>query len=133
MFNQTTIIGRLGRDPETKQTNGQTFVKLNIAVDNGYFDQTANQWVDRTAWYNCTIWREVKSTKMKKGAIVLVTGQLTPKIYRNNDGVSVIDMAMKVESYRVIVGTANENNSNSPVPNSDSSSESNSQKDDLPF
>lgn len=48
------IQGRLGRDPEVKQTaNGKTVVKFSVAEDQGWGEHK------RTEWHNVTAWGKV--------------------------------------------------------------------------
>lgn len=48
-----TIVGRLGRDPETRTTaSGKTVTSANVAVDHGWGDRKS------TTWVRCSIWNK---------------------------------------------------------------------------
>jgi single stranded DNA-binding protein len=103
------IAGRLGRDAQKKIYNGLEYVQFSVAVDDGYYDQQ-NQWVDRTNWYNCTIWRATKTERLKKGAFVFVEGKLNPIIYKAHDGSQRLDLRMSVDAYRILIKAAGDEN-----------------------
>jgi len=105
MYQKTTIVGRLGDDARQTTYSGQDCTQLSVAVDLGYYDNN-NQWVDRTNWYRCSIWRTVRSERLKKGAIVLVSGSLQANLYRRNDGSQAISLDIKVDEFRVLVKAA---------------------------
>lgn len=109
MLQQLTIIGRLGKDADKGNTNNQPFVRLNVAVDTGYFDKANNQWVERTSWWNCTLWKDISVDRYKKGAIVMVQGTPLPSIYTGQDGVTRIDLKMKAEIFRILVKSPSDN------------------------
>jgi len=45
------IIGRLGRDPESKTTNGgKTVTALSVACDDGFGDRKTTTWVKVSLW-----------------------------------------------------------------------------------
>ena len=51
-----TIVGNLGRDPETRYTpNGRMNVSLNVAVSHRFRDQGGQQ-QERTNWFRVTAW-----------------------------------------------------------------------------
>ena len=140
MFQQTTLVGRMGRDAEKKEVNGQKLVDFSIAVDNGYYDQQGN-WVDRTNWYNCALWRNAKIDRLKKGSVVFVQGFLSPRIYTNNAGQPTIDLSMRVDTYRIVQKSQEEQTTQEPqaaattATTSDQSpaKANNPDEDDLPF
>lgn len=73
-MNNATFAGRLGRDAETRTTQGGTAAtSFSLAVD-----EYAGQGERRTLWVDCTIWGErgqKLSQYLTKGAPVAVSGQ----------------------------------------------------------
>ena len=84
LFNQITVAGRLGRDPEMSYTpNGKAVTKFSIAVDQGK-DQP-------TMWLNVTTWdklAEFVERYARKGMQVFVQGKLQQSTYKDKHGVS---------------------------------------------
>lgn len=87
-----TILGNLGRDPETKYTpQGHMNVQINVAVSRRSRD---NDGSETTAWYRVTAWGKLAETLDKltqqgalvKGRQVFVAGSLEPREYTAQDG-----------------------------------------------
>ncbi len=79
MVNRVTLVGRLGRDPETKFTgSGQAVANFSIATDETYKDkQGARQ--KRTEWHRIIVWgkqAEIAQQYLKKGALIFVEGRI---------------------------------------------------------
>ena len=69
----TTAVGRVGKDAQTRYTQGGTAVtSWSLAVDKGYGDKKETLWID------CSLWGE-RGTKVAphilKGGQVVVTGE----------------------------------------------------------
>lgn len=73
-MNIATIMGRLGQDPEIKQSkSGNSFVKFSIATNDGFGDNK------KTNWHNCTAFgklADVIAQYCKKGDMVAVSGSI---------------------------------------------------------
>jgi len=89
-----TIVGNLGRDPETRYTpNGRMNVALNVAVSHRFRDQSGQQ-QERTNWFRVTAWgtqaenldRMAQQGWLVKGRSVFVSGRFEAREYTGNDG-----------------------------------------------
>ena len=88
-----TIVGRLGRDPETKMTStGKQIVSASIAV--GAKDKT--QWYKIQAWDKTGEWLK----DAKKGDIVFAQGSLTISTYEKKTGGTAIDPVVNAQIIR---------------------------------
>lgn len=90
MYQQATIIGRVGREPETRHTTkGDSVTSFSVATDRRWKDASGQE-MAKTVWFRITCWRklaEVVSKYVKKGMLVLVVGELEePKPYQKKDG-----------------------------------------------
>ena len=96
MFQQITIVGYLGRDPEMRFTpSGQAVTSFSVATSRSY-TSNAGQKVDETTWFRVSVWgsqAEACSQYLKKGRPVLVVGRLrpdpetgNPRTFTRNDG-----------------------------------------------
>lgn len=82
LFNQITIAGRLGRDPEMSYTPaGKAITKFSIAVDQGK-DKNA-MWLNVVCWDSLA---ERANERFSKGAEVFVQGRLTMREYEDKSG-----------------------------------------------
>ena len=86
MFNQATLIGRLGKDPEVRQfPSGNYVVKFTLATWKSY--QKDGQWETQTEWHNIEYFtKHPESVKAKKGDTVFVLGEIQYQRYQAQDG-----------------------------------------------
>lgn len=98
-FQEITLIGHLGKDPESRYTPaGKAVTTFSVAVDSEYTDSATNKKVETTAWFRVTTWdkqAENCSQYLKKGDCVFIKGHLTfdektggPRIWAGNDNVA---------------------------------------------
>jgi single-strand DNA-binding protein len=89
-----TIVGNLGRDPETRYTpNGKMNVQFTVAVNARGRDASGQQ-QDRTSWFRVTAWerlaeqldRMAQQGWLVKGRQVFVSGRFEAREYTGNDG-----------------------------------------------
>ncbi len=81
--NKVILIGRLGKDPETKSTpNGTTVTKFTIATDERFTDREGNK-QERTEWHNIVAWGklgeicgEICGQYLRKGRLVDIDGSI---------------------------------------------------------
>ena len=96
MYQQITIVGYLGRDPEMRFTpSGQAVTSFSVATSRSY-TTNAGQKVDETTWFRISVWgaqAEACNQYLSKGRPVLVVGRLrpdpqtgNPRVYTRNDG-----------------------------------------------
>lgn len=83
-MNVIAIIGRIGRDPETKFTTaGKAVAKFSIAVDTGFGDKKATSWFDAVAWEKTA---EFVDKYFKKGSKIAITGRLNQETWTSKEG-----------------------------------------------
>jgi single-strand DNA-binding protein len=96
MYQQITIVGYLGRDPEMRFTpSGQAVTSFSVATSRSY-TTNAGQKVDETTWFRISVWgsqAEACNQYLSKGRPVLVVGRLrpdpetgNPRVFTRNDG-----------------------------------------------
>lgn len=80
-MNSVTIDGRLGKDPEVRQTNGgKTVVNFTIANQRNK---------EETDWFDCVAWdrtAEFISQYFRKGDGINIEGRLQQERWQNNEG-----------------------------------------------
>lgn len=83
-INACTFSGRMGKDAETRFTANQKAVTgFTVAVDIGWGDNKSTMWVDCACWGNR--WEKL-APYLKKGTIVVVTGEFSIEEYETRDG-----------------------------------------------
>lgn len=96
MYQQITIVGYLGNDPDMRFTpNGQAVTSFSLATSRKYTNNSGQQ-VDETTWFRVAVWgaqAESCNQYLSKGRPVLVVGRLrpdpqtgNPKIFTRQDG-----------------------------------------------
>jgi len=114
MYQQITIVGYLGRDPEMRFTpSGQPVTSFSVATSRSYTNN-AGQKVDETTWFRVSVWgAQAESCKqyLSKGRPVLVVGRLRPdpqtggpRVYTRNDGTSGASFEVNAMNVRFLPG-----------------------------
>lgn len=90
-LNQCTFTGRLGADPEVRNTqNGKAVTSLRLAVGEQWRDKQSGEKKEKTEWVSVVIWNEalgkVASQYLKKGSRVLIQGSMQTRKWEK-DGV----------------------------------------------
>ena len=91
MLNEVRLIGRLGADPEIRQTSaGKPVAGLRIATWESYFNEQKKEFETISEWHNVVAWGDQvpnRISKMKKGDLVLVGGKLKTRKWTDEKGV----------------------------------------------
>lgn len=89
-FEQTIVVGNVGRDAELRYTQSGTAVSdFSVAVTSKWRDNSTNEQREKTSWYRVTAWRglaEVVGKYVKKGMSVMVVGTVEANAYMGQDG-----------------------------------------------
>ena len=88
--NKVILIGRLGKDPETKfMPSGDCVCSFSLATSESYKDK-AGQKVEKTEWHNIVAFRrlaEVIGEYCRKGSQIYIEGKLKTRKYQDKQGV----------------------------------------------
>ena len=88
-LNRIMLIGRLGRDAETRfTTNNVSVTNYSIATDYRYKSKDGD-WVNETTWHNIVSFNlsDYFKENLKKGKKIYVEGRLSKREYTDKDGV----------------------------------------------
>lgn len=89
MLNKVQIIGRLGKDPETRYTQGGSPIcNLTIATDESYKDQSGNV-QSRVEWHKIVVFSRAAENcqnYLRKGSLVYVEGSLQTRKWQDQNG-----------------------------------------------
>ena len=89
-YQKLILIGRLGRDPESRFTpDGTPVTTFSVATDRRWTDASGQQ-QSKTVWFRVVAWRRLAETcnqYLSKGQLVMVEGEVQePKPYQSKDG-----------------------------------------------
>jgi single-strand DNA-binding protein len=91
LANRVTLIGNLGKDPETKTTDsGKKITHFTLATNDGYKNSEGER-VNETTWHNIVAWNglaDVAGKFLKKGREVAVEGRIVYRTYEDKKGVT---------------------------------------------
>ncbi|MGH9433666.1 MAG: single-stranded DNA-binding protein [Terriglobia bacterium] len=150
--NKVILIGRLGKDPEVKYTQGGSPVaKFSIATDEVFKDRAGEQ-QRRTEWHNIVAWNklaEICGEYLTKGKQVYIEGSIRSRQWEDQSGnkrtayeIVARDMKMlgsKADSERAAASASASASYDRPAPvddpiaPSDASTPPEITDDDLPF
>lgn len=96
MYQQITIVGYLGNEPDMRFTpSGQAVTSFSLATSNKYTNNSGQR-VDETTWFRVSVWgaqAESCNQYLHKGSPVLVVGRLrpdpqtgSPRVFTRQDG-----------------------------------------------
>ena len=88
--NKVTVMGVLGRDPETKQfPNGGSMTTFSVATTEFWKDKTTGERKEATEWHRITTSNrlaEIASKYLKKGSKAYIEGSLRTRRYKDQSG-----------------------------------------------
>ena len=87
--NKAILVGRLGRDPETRYTTGgQAVANFSLATDYSYKDRNGER-QKKTEWHKIVVWRklaEICQQYLKKGSLVYIDGRIKTREWQDKEG-----------------------------------------------
>lgn len=103
MINNTTLVGRLTKNPEVKYTgSGIAVANFILAVERTY---TNTQGERETDFINCVIWRDKAENLSKlavQGTLLGITGAIETRNYENNQGQKVYVTEVKADGFQLL-------------------------------
>lgn len=98
MYQQITIIGNVGRDPELRYLqNGVAVCDFSVAV-NKRFTTSGGEQRDETTWFRVTCWRQLAETVkqyLTRGRQVMVVGEVkmgTPYLDKSGQPAATLEI-----------------------------------------
>lgn len=89
--NKVILVGRLGKDPETRTLqDGAMVVNFSLATSESYKDKTTGEKKEVTDWHNVVLWNapaEVAAKYLHKGDQVYIEGKMRTRSWEK-DGVT---------------------------------------------
>lgn len=137
MFQQTILVGNLGRDPEMRYTpTGVPVTEVSLATSRVYTDSSGER-QEKTIWWRIVFWRKTAETVanyLKKGSKILVEAEIEePEHWIDKDGQSraalkATGRSVKFLDSRRDGGSSNGNQRNDSEPPSYAAND-----EDIPF
>jgi single-strand DNA-binding protein len=105
--NKVILVGRLGRDPETRYTGGgQAVANFSIATDESYKDRNGER-QKRTEWHKIVVWgkqAEIAQQYLKKGSLLFVEGRIQSREWQDKEGQKRTSFEIVANNFRMLGG-----------------------------
>lgn len=105
--NKVILVGRLGRDPETRYTGGgQAVANFSVATDETYKDKNGER-QKRTEWHKITVWgkqAEIAQQYLKKGSLVFIEGRIQSREWQDKEGQKKVSFDIVASNFRMLGG-----------------------------
>ena len=119
MLNKVILIGRLGRDPETRfMPNGEAVCNFPLATSEKYTDKNGQR-QEATEWHNVTMYRklaEVAGKYLTKGGQVYLEGKIQSRKYQGKDGIERTAYDIIVNEMKMLGGGNSEQQAQAETP-----------------
>jgi single-strand DNA-binding protein len=107
--NKVILVGRLGRDPETRYTGGgQAVANFSLATDESYKDRNGER-QKRTEWHKIVVWgkqAEIAQQYLKKGSLVFIEGRIQSREWQDKEGQKRTSFEIVANNFRMLGGRA---------------------------
>ena len=107
--NKVILVGRLGRDPETRYTGGgQAVANFSIATDETYKDKNGER-QKRTEWHKIVVWgkqAEIAQQYLKKGSLIFIEGRIQSREWQDKEGQKRTSFEIVASNFRMLGGRA---------------------------
>jgi single-strand DNA-binding protein len=105
--NRVILVGRLGRDPETRFTgSGQAVANFSVATDETFKDRNGER-QKRTEWHKIVVWgkqAEIAQQYLKKGALVYIEGRIQSREWQDKEGQKRTSFEIVASNFRMLGG-----------------------------
>ena len=105
--NKVILVGRLGRDPETRYTGGgQAVANFSLATDETYKDRNGER-QKRTEWHKIVVWgkqAEIAQQYLKKGSMIFVEGRIQSREWQDKEGQKRTSFEIVASNFRMLGG-----------------------------
>ncbi len=92
MINKVILVGRLGRDPESRVTpSGAKVTTFTIATNRRWRDGSTGEQREHTEWHRIVCWQrlaEIAAQYLRKGSLVYIEGRLQTRNWTDQNGVN---------------------------------------------
>ena len=105
--NKVILVGRLGRDPETRYTGGgQAVANFSLATDESYRDKNGER-QKRTEWHKIVVWgkqAEIAQQYLKKGSLIFIEGRIQSREWQDKEGQKRTSFEIVANNFRMLGG-----------------------------
>lgn len=136
MLNKVQVIGRLGKEPETKQLQNGSVCNFSVATSEKWLDKASGERKEKTEWHNITVYgklAEICSQYLTKGSLVFVEGKLQTRKWQDQNGADRYTTEILARDMKMLGGDGGRTETHKPAPKKAVHVSEPVDFDDLPF
>jgi len=103
--NKVILVGRLGKDPETRYTSGgQAVCNFSLATDESFKDKSGER-QKRTEWHRIVVWAkqaEIAQQYLKKGAQIYLEGRIQSREWTDKENQKRTSYEIVATNFRML-------------------------------
>lgn len=106
-YQQTIIVGNLGKDPRFNTVNGTDVANFPVAVNESWKDRDSGEKRERTVWFEVEAWGPQAGPcrdYLSKGRQVMVIGTVRADHWTDNDGNIRDTLRLRAQSVQFLSG-----------------------------
>jgi len=124
--NKVILVGRLGKDPETRYTpSGAAVTNFSLATSEQWKDKNTGEKQEKTEWHNIVVFgklAEICGEYLKKGAECYIEGSLNTEKWTDKSGNDRYTTKIKANEMQMLGGRT-ENSGQNSAPSSNQQSQ----------
>lgn len=105
MYQNTIVVGNLGRDPEMRYTASGTPVTSFSVATTRRWKSAEGEDREKTTWFRVSAWGQLAETcnqYLTKGRLVLVEGEVDASAWKGNDGEARATLELRARNVRFL-------------------------------
>jgi single-strand DNA-binding protein len=134
MFQRIELIGRVGRDPETRYTgSGVAVANFSLATTEKYKDKNGEK-QEKTVWWKLTAWgklAEIVQSYVVKGQLIMVAGTGDNREWTDKEGQKRTSFEVRVNEMKML--SKSDKKAEAKTNNEDNSAGGDFSDEDIPF
>ena len=136
-INKVILVGRLGKDPETKFTpNGVAVTSFTIATSEEWKNKDTGEKNSKTEWHRIVTWNrlaEICGEYLSKGSQIYIEGRLQTREWEDRDGNKKYTTEIIAQSMQMLDSPKKEGNTASGGNNFPAEEPPSIPEDSIPF
>jgi single-strand DNA-binding protein len=105
-WQQTIIVGNVGRDPEMRYLpSGQAVTNFTVAVTRRWNDRQTSERKEETTWFRVSVWgnqAETANNFVRKGTQIMVVGRISARAYSDNAGQPAASLELTADTFQLL-------------------------------
>jgi single-strand DNA-binding protein len=105
MLNKHMLIGRIGKDPEIRETQFGKIVGASIATTARWKDRQTGERKEKTEWHRLDFFGEtakIAAEYLKKGMLIYAEGESGTRKYTDKTGIERYSTSVNVKNFQML-------------------------------